>query len=74
MEEIGVKFYKIASFELVDIPLIEYVASKKKPIIMSTGMATLAEIDEAVAAVRRQGMMIWHFYAVQVHIQQLRMK
>lgn len=55
LESIGVEFYKIASFELIDIPLIEYIASKGKPIIMSCGMGTLGEIEEAVAAIKRQG-------------------
>ena len=55
LDKIGIEFYKIASFELVDIPLIEYVASKGKPIIMSTGMGTLGEIEEAVNAIKRQG-------------------
>lgn len=55
LEDIGVGFYKIASFEIVDIPLIKYVASKGKPIIMSTGMSTIGEIEDAVNAVRSQG-------------------
>ncbi len=55
LESIGIEFYKIASFELVDIPLIEYVAAKGKPLIISTGMGTEEEIQEALETVYRQG-------------------
>lgn len=55
LENLGTPAYKIASFEMIDLPLVAYIASKRKPIIMSTGMANHAEIQAAVDTARAHG-------------------
>ena len=55
LDQLGTPAYKIASFEVTDLPLIKYVSSKQKPMLMSTGMANLSEIGEAVETCFKTG-------------------
>ena len=55
LEKLKAPAYKVASFELLDLPLVSYIASKKKPMIMSTGMANKSEITDAVNTAKKAG-------------------
>ncbi len=55
LNELDTPAFKIASFEIIDLPLIEYVAKQNKPILLSTGMASKDEIDDAVNVVKKYG-------------------
>jgi N,N'-diacetyllegionaminate synthase len=55
LESLDVPFLKIASMDVVHLPLLEYAARKQRPMIVSTGMATIAEIDQAVTTIRNAG-------------------
>ena len=55
LESLSCPFYKVASFELTDLPLIKYIAQTKKPIILSTGMANEKEIKEAIETIIQYG-------------------
>lgn len=55
LESLDTSAYKIASFEIVDLPLIKYIAKKNKPILISTGMSSLNEIEEAIEVIKNEG-------------------
>ncbi len=55
LEEMDVPTYKVASFEITDIPLIKYIALKGKPIIISTGIASISDIEEAITVCKKMG-------------------
>ena len=64
LEKLEVKLYKIASFEITDLELIDYIAKKNKPIIISTGMANLSEIQKAIRCITRYHKKITILYCV----------
>jgi len=55
LDKLGIPCFKIASFDVTNLPLIDYICQKEKPVILSTGMCTWEELDEAVEVIRKHG-------------------
>lgn len=67
LEDIGVDAYKIASFDVTNLPLIEDVAKRNKPIILSTGMSTMEEVDEAVETILKYNNRLVILHCVSIY-------
>lgn len=67
LEQLEMQVYKIASFDLTNLPLLEYVASKKKPMFVSTGMASLEEVQQAVEAVAKYNDQLALLHCVSIY-------
>lgn len=67
LEEVGQDVYKIASFDVTNLPLLEHVAKKGKPVILSTGMSSIEEIDEAVATILKHNKQLMVLHCVSIY-------
>lgn len=67
LEEVGQDVYKIASFDVTNLPLLAHVAKKGKPIILSTGMSSIEEIDEAVATILKHNKQLMVLHCVSIY-------
>ena len=73
LEDLNVFAYKIASMDLVNLPLIKYTAQTMKPMILSTGMSTISNIEDAIDTILRRAILILFFYTVILLILRLKM-
>ena len=67
LEEVGQDVYKIASFDVTNLPLLEHVAKKGKPVILSTGMSSVEEVDEAVETILRHNKQLMILHCVSIY-------
>jgi sialic acid synthase SpsE len=67
LNELGIPCFKIASFDVTNLPLVDYICKKGKPVILSAGMCTLEELDEAMETIRRNGSDVVLLHCISVY-------